>query len=161
MTKRLTDAEKRDDEEEHYKYNFTQDLKDLIDDVPMDGTAHVRVFPTWEEATRYRGEVYRILRGVRRYHFYKPWLGDKVWRVKVSVQGNELVLWVKPSRYFDESLRNSKTMAYNRQTVRKEEEPRQIEAMSELNNMIMDIVPTHVPEEQPAKEDPYENMGKK
>ena len=25
MTKRLTDAEKRDDEEEHYKYNFTQD----------------------------------------------------------------------------------------------------------------------------------------
>ena len=27
-------------------------------------------------------------------NFYKPWLGDKVWRVKVSVQGNELVLWL-------------------------------------------------------------------
>lgn len=160
MTKRLTDAEKRDDEEEHYKYNFTQDLKDLIDDVPMDGTYHVRVFPTNEEASKYRGEVYRILRGVRRYHFYKPWLGDKVWRVKVSVQANELVLWVKPSRYFDESLRNSKTMAYNRQTRKPEDEPKQVQAMSELDNMLMDITPIRVTEE-PPKKDPYENMGKK
>ena len=76
------------------------------------------------------------------------------------MQGNNLVLWLKPSRYFDEGLRNSKTMAYNRQTLKPEDEPKQVDAMSELNNMLMDITPIHVAEE-PPKEDPYENMGKK
>ena len=110
MTKRLTDAEKRNTEENHFIYNFTQDLKDLIDDIPMDGTYHVRTFPSNEEATKYRGTVYAILRSVRAYKFYKPWLGDKIWRIKSkTVQGNifSSSLWLKPSRYFDEGLRNS------------------------------------------------------
>lgn len=102
MNKPLTKEQRLENEEFRYKTKSgSPEIKELVSLIP-DDTSKVYILEcqTWEEAKQIRVELYNLRRSVCSFKYFRPDIIDKVTRFTLSVQGNKLVLRLKPSRYF-------------------------------------------------------------